>query len=216
MKCRYGIQFAKNKMYRPDAENLFIAFTKRKHFEPKHIPHYYLWDTEFNRIDTPEKYSTHLDDVVKSGIKIVCQTDFSCWFHYEAQRQENIVKNWEYFRIAHEKGLEVYINFNTIWLDRFDFYDKYFKMINYSCETVIYDYNHREKDYIQFELKTFAKLINKVRFKNLVCFTGKRDHRAYMPMFNRLRERGIHIIILPTEMRLLQFLSRTVYQKDRV
>lgn len=213
MNSNYGVIFSRNEIYKPNADEFFVAFTKRAQLGIRTIPHYFVWDTHFTPIDTIDKYSKHLDTLKPIGIKKVCQTDFSCWFHYDKQRRENIIKNWEYFELAVEKGFEIYINFNTVFYDHFEsgFYDKYFKLINNKCDVVLYDFNHNEKDFVKYEIETFKHLIHNVEFKTLVCFTGKTILKDYMPIFNFLKSKGINVLMLPTEMMKLRAKRKAFY-----
>lgn len=199
----FGVKWSDKRYYGKDAEFYFTAFNKSKYLDKNAIPHYFLWDTHFSKIDTLQKYTEHLIQCKEHGVKYICQTDFSCWFDFEEQRKKNVIKNLEYYKKIVEFGFSPILNFNTIFHDYFDTYKHVLQKEHFA---IVCDFNHNEDKYIEYEYRNFKKLLEITNTKNIVIFTNKKSmvlKEKHCKLFELFDSRNMSVTHLPTELSLL-------------
>ena len=208
---KIGMFWTDKTKYKTDTDYDFTEFHRTTSRGPTSIIHFFVWDTFFKPIEEKEDFVKFLKVLKSEGVKYVCQTDFSCWFHYDEQRRKNIIKNFEYHDLIIEHGFECILNFNTIFQDHFKLYKE--KLLPY-YEGIVLDFNHPENDYIEEEAQTFKNLLQLTSFGNVFLITGKRNEsikKRYSTIINECINNNIKITILPTAMVLLRVKSDRYY-----
>jgi len=201
----FGVMFRNGRYYKSNSDKMLTPFcVPLKYMSSVTIPHFFVWDNYFDRINTKEKFSTFLNGIKSAGVKYVCQTDFSCWYHYDKQRRENIVKNFNYYSEIISHGLSPILNYNTIFHDYFDLYKSVLLPEHYA---IVMDLNHSEDKYINYEYRNFVNLLNLTKTKNLIIITDKKPTALaskYSAIIDFAASHGIRTVQLPTQLSMLR------------
>lgn len=204
-----GRNFTSKECYNPSADLLLTDFEQKKKFSERTIVHFFVWDTHFGPISTDGGMLKLLAEAKGKGVKYVCQTDFSAWYFQYEERKKAIRKNFRNLELILQEGFTPLINFNNIYDDEFDFYKS---VLPHKLFTVVYDFNHNEKEYAHRELLALSRFLKYFYIDKFIVITGKMlIPKEYHPFFTLIKKQGIEICFAPTEMTKLKLKRKLFY-----
>lgn len=204
-----GRNFTSKECFNPNADLLLTDFEQKKKFSEKTIIHFFVWDTHFGSISTDEGMLKLLREAKAKGVKYICQTDFSAWYFQQDERKKAIRRNFRNLELILQEGFIPLINFNNIYDDEFDFYKE---VLPNKLFTVVFDFNHNEKEYAKRELLALSRLIQNFYIDKFIVITGKKIiPKEYHPFFSMLKKHRIEVCFVPTEMTKLKLKRKLFY-----
>lgn len=173
---------------------------------------YYYWDNQYDKFNTPEKWTKWLQNWKDQGVDKMAFVDFSTWFSEPRQkRHDTIQRAFDYMAEASDAGYSLVWNNNLSTTD----FDYFKKLLPAKIPTYIVSANHHEdvvnQEALHVARGVYETMVTEKKSRRIIMITGRITHTA-TPWFFDGRTT---LDVIPTARKWQTLVSRELELKTR-